>query len=166
MSTKVAVSLEDYLAMSFEAETPELVDGELVARGEAVYPHAKAQSRAYGAFERAADSQPIYPGVEVRLRTGREKVRVADVAVFRGEEPIELIPSQPPFVVIEVVSRDDRHVDILTKLAEYHAWGVEHIWLIDPWTRRLSFFDGELHVVPALQLPDVGVHLTPERLFG
>jgi hypothetical protein len=26
--------------------------------------------------------------------------------------------------------------------------------------------DGELHVVPVLQLPDVGVHLTPERLFG
>ncbi|MBI1355610.1 MAG: hypothetical protein GC160_14830 [Acidobacteria bacterium] len=164
-TTKAAVSVEDYLAMSFDGPAPELIDGELVDRGEAMYPHAKAQSRISAIFGRNRQAAALFPAVAMRLQLGEDRIRIADVAVFRGAEPTELIPSQPPFLVVEVVSRDDRYVDILSKLSEYREWGVEHIWLVDPWLRRLSVFDGDLHTVPSLRIPDAGVAIPPERLF-
>jgi Uma2 family endonuclease len=165
MATKAAVSVEEYLAMSFDGPAPELVDGEIVERGEVMYPHAKAQIRLGSEFEVQRQNHKLFAATEMRLRLDPEIVRVADLAVFRNSEPTELIPSAPPILVAEIVSRDDRYIDILGKLGEYRDWGVEHVWLVDPWLRRLSVFDGDLHSVRSLSLPDIGIEITPEQLF-
>lgn len=165
MATKAAVSVEEYLAMSFDGPTPELVDGEIVERGEVMLSHSKAQSALLYLLRRAGETHRLLALVEARLRLGVERIRVADVAAYLGEGPADEIPTEPPFLIAEIVSRDDRHVDILTKLAEYQAWGVGNIWLVDPWTRRLSVYDGELHTVRSFSLPDLDIEITPEQLF-
>ena len=48
------------------------------------------------------------------------------------------VPDTPPFVVIEILSKDDRYAEVIQKLDEYREWGVPNIWLIDPITKHLS----------------------------
>ena len=80
-----------------------------------------------------------------------------------GEE----YPTRPPEFVIEIVSRDDRYVDVQTKLAEYHAWGAKHIWLVDPCTRELSVYGSAgLRVAPAFEAPEFGVNLPAVEIFA
>ncbi len=130
-----------------------------------MYPHAKAQGRCYGALERAAEHSALFPVTEMRLRLGEDHIRVADVAAFKDEEPTELIPSTPPYIVVEIVSRDDRHVDILTKLEGYRHWGVPHCWLVDPWTRKLHVYTGRLEEVDQLEIAELSISITPAELF-
>ena len=165
MATKAAVSVEEYLAMSFDGPTPELVDGEIVERGEVMLSHSKAQSKLLGCLLDASGQREMLPLVELRLRLGPEQIRIADVAAYLGAGPSEETPTEPPFLVAEIVSRDDRYIDILGKLGEYRDWGVKHIWLVDPWLRRLSVFDGDLHSVPKLSLSELDLEITAEQLF-
>jgi len=65
------------------------------------------------------------------------------------------------------VSEDDRHVEILEKLAEYHAWGVKHVWLVDPWTRKLFVYDsGGLRETTCFELPEFGAKLSKAEVFA
>ena len=69
--------------------------------------------------------------------------------------------------MVEVVSRDDRYTKkILEKLEDYHAWGVPHIWLIDPWQRKLSIHGPEgLTAVSVLRVPELNLTASPAELF-
>jgi Uma2 family endonuclease len=63
--------------------------------------------------------------------------------------------------VIEIVSRDDRHTELLQKLDEYHRWGVAHVWVVDPWLERLSVYDGsDLRLATDLGLPGTDRRIT------
>src|SRR2546422_8402948 len=46
------------------------------------------------------------------------RYRVPDIAVYFGNEPADNVPTLPPDVVVEILSEDDRYVEILAKLAE------------------------------------------------
>ena len=164
-ATQPVVSLSDYLTTSFEWPAPEFVDGELVERREPRLPHSIAQGRCLRVLARAPESAQLIAGPELRLRSSVSRIRVADVAVFKGARPTEQIPSTPPFIVIEVVSRDDRYVDILTKLEEYRAWGVQHVWLVDPWFRKLNVYKHGLEEVERLQAPECEISIFPADLF-
>ena len=83
-----------------------------------------------------------------------------------GQKPAENVPSRPPLIVVEIVSRDDRYTKILEKLGDYHASGVPHIWLIDPWQRKLSTYGPEgLTAVSALHVPELDLTASLTELF-
>ena len=87
------------------------------------------------------------------MRLAPDLYRIPDVAVFAEREPQETVPSRPPVVTIEIVSRDDRYSAVPEKLAEYQQWGVANIWVIDPHRRTLATYeDGALRTVPMLAL--------------
>jgi Uma2 family endonuclease len=90
---------------------------------------------------------------------------VADVAVFT-EELTEEYPETPPLIVLEIVSRDDRHTEIVEKLAEYLRWGVRHVWLADPYNLMLHVYgeDG-LRQVSSLDLAEYDLRIRREDLF-
>ena len=76
------------------------------------------------------------------------------------------MPSDPAELVVEVVSEDDRQVEILEKLAEFHAWGVKHIWVVVPWTRKLFVYDNSgYHEVPSFDLPEFGAKISTAEIF-
>jgi Uma2 family endonuclease len=54
------------------------------------------------------------------------------------------VPDTPPLVAIEILSPDDRLIEVRQKLEEYQAWGVPHIWLIDPRSHRFYTCDSGL----------------------
>ena len=90
---------------------------------------------------------------------------ISDVAVFWPSEPIE-VPDSPPPIAIEVLSTDDRLIAVREKLEEYRAWGVSHVWLVDPHSRRLYICDSGLTEVKSFTIPVLGIEIDPTQIFN
>lgn len=99
----------------------------------------------------------------IRLRPGRWAV--ADIAFYYPDEPAEEYPAMPPFVVIEVLARQDRMIEVLGKLAEYREFGVTHVWLADPQSRKLYVMESEFRQVRTWEVQAPPLRLTPEDVF-
>ena len=100
------------------------------------------------------------------MRVTCTRYRVADIAVYAGDEPTQDFPSQPPFIGIEIVSPEDRFYYLLEKFREYRNWGVQHIWLVDPWRRSIHVYDPTgLREVSVFQIPEYSVEITPAQIF-
>jgi Uma2 family endonuclease len=108
---------------------------------------------------------PIHPCVETRLRLRKGLYRIPDVAVFWPTEPTAPVPDSPPLIVIEVLSPDDRLSAVREKLQEYRAWGVPHVWLVDPHSRRLYTCEAGLTEVNAFTVPELSVTLEMAEIF-
>ncbi len=162
---EVSISVEDYLAMSFDGPDAEYIDGVIVERPMPKRPHSRAQAVVTKTFMDLEQSRGVDTYPELRLRLGAATVRVPDVCVFRS--PVEDdVPDAPPMLVVEIVSPSDVSSTLTAKLAEYHAWGVEHVWLIDPGRRQLAVYQGSARLyVDELTLPELGVRLTAKDLF-
>jgi hypothetical protein len=52
------------------------------------------------------------------------------------------------------------------KLDQYRAWGVRHVWLIDPWQKNFSVYGEKgLSSVDRFCLTELEVEFTPEDIF-
>ncbi|MGD0136242.1 MAG: Uma2 family endonuclease [Bryobacteraceae bacterium] len=151
MATKAQITAEQYLDMTFERD----------------YIHGKIAFLLAQALVPVTRSHPLYPcfGVEMRVAPGVH--RTPDLAVFAGQEPKHSVPSEPPLLVIEIISKDDRHRDLTVKLEEYRVWGVPNIWIVNPIAKRfVTCTEWGLHNVSSLALPDYPFELTPAALFS
>ena len=73
------------------------------------------------------------------------RFRVADIAVWRAGPIGQRIPTVPPFLVVEILSAEDRLVRLQPKIREYVAHGAEWVWVIDADERRaLSYTPADL----------------------
>ena len=166
MAVQTLITPEEYLQTAFDGADCEFVDGAIVERNWGENPHSKAQVRLVEIFYEARKQHPLYSRPELRMQLAPTLFRIPDVAVFRLREPVDLVPSEPPFIVIEIVSPEDRHTDIVEKLEEYRTWGVPHIWPADPWPRQLSVYEEKgLVAVGAFRLPDFDLEIKPADLF-
>jgi Uma2 family endonuclease len=165
MATKTQIRAEDYLRMTFEHDA-EFVHGEIVVRSMPDLTHGRIQFLLGAELAKFSRAHPLYPCFEVRMKVAPGIYRIPDVAVFAGRLPEQQVPDQPPLVVVEILSKDDRHSDLMQKLEEYRAWGVPHIWVIDPSTQRFSMYtELGLQKVSSLSLSDYPFELTPAELF-
>ena len=163
MASRLQVGPGEYLSMSFDGLDREYVRGEIVERSMPDYPHGKTQAALGFFFGRLRVSHRLFACSETRMRLAPDLYRIPDVAVFAESEPDESVPSRPPLVVIEIISPDDRFSEVLEKLAEYHQWGVPHIWVVDPHRRTLAAYDaGALLRVSRLTLPDYPLELSDD----
>ncbi len=160
------LSVDEYLKTQFEGSGPEYLDGELVERNVPNYAHGRTQCCLGALLKSFGQERPLYAATELHLRVATGRYRIADVAVFEGEEPAEGIPSQPPLVVIEILSPNDSAQDVLAKFEELHAWGVKHLWLANPGPRRLYVYDGGLREVPAFTIPEYKIEIAAATVFA
>src|SRR5882724_7221605 len=117
MTSKTLVPVEEYLKMSFDGPEGEYLDGEIVERHLPSIQHSKAQKRLLEFFRSLKQSVSLSAYPEITLRLSPSRYRIADVAVFAGDFPEELkYPTDPPEIASEVVSEDDRYVEIMEKL--------------------------------------------------
>lgn len=168
MATTIRVSPQDYLgtAKGSDRSDIEYVRGEIVERGKPDLVHSGAQKRLIVIFSTMEDLHRVYAFPELRLQLAEDLFRVPDVTVFSGAPPSQLVPDRPPLCVVEIVSRDDRYTELLQKLDEYHRWGVQHIWVGDPWLERLSVYDGiDLRQTAELGLPGTDRRITIDELI-
>jgi Uma2 family endonuclease len=165
MESRAALPVAEYLHTSFPDLDKEYRDGELVERSLPDYLHSKTQGLLIVLFGALRKAFPVFVCPELRVRVRPGLYRIPDVAVFYPNEPQERVPATPPFVAIEILSPDDRMTDVRNKLAEYRAWGVSHVWLVDPHSKRMYTCDAELVEVSTLRIPELSVELTPSDIF-
>jgi Uma2 family endonuclease len=160
MATQALVSPEEYLSTSFDGADREYVDGLIVERNAGENPHSEVQARLIEIFYELRKRHPLHCRPELRLKLAPTRYRIPDVAVFHPGKPTELVPASPPLIVVEIVSREDRYIDVLKKLEEYRAWGVPHIWIVDPWQRTLSVYEKDgLITVSAFVIGELGIEI-------
>jgi Uma2 family endonuclease len=166
MGTKAALPVEEYLHTAYPDLDKEYRDGVLVERSLPDYLHSKTQGLLIVLFAALRKAFPVFVCPELRLRVRPGLYRIPDVSVFYPNEPQERVPATPPFVAIEILSLDDRMADVRNKLAEYRAWGVTYVWLVDPYSKRMYTCDAELVEASILRITELGVELKPADIFG
>jgi Uma2 family endonuclease len=165
MGAKAAISVEQYLHTSFPDLDREYRDGEIVERSLPDYLHSRTQALLSFFFEALRKKLSVYACPELRLKLRKGLYLIPDVAVFWPSPPAAGVPDTPPLVAIEILSPDDRLTTVREKLEEYRAWGVKHVWLVDPHSRRMYTCDAGFIEVAVLEIPELEIELTPEAIF-
>jgi Uma2 family endonuclease len=134
--TPPLVSEEDYLNTSYEVEC-EYVDGVLVERNVGKRKHSRLQYL-IGSFLHSKESECRILGyTEQRIRIAPRRYRVPDVCVMLAEQNQEDVFSEPPALVIEILSEEDQFLEINRKLTDYLMMGVRNICIADPYNRKV-----------------------------
>ena len=132
MSTKVLMDVGEYLRTAFEGPDCEYLDGEIVERNMGELPHGDVQLNLGTLLRQMRKRLGLRVVPEIRIQISPTRYRVADLAVWRNDDIGTGIPTQPPFLVVEILSPEDRMVRMLPKIQEYLSIGVEWIWIVDP----------------------------------
>src|SRR6476646_6188381 len=106
MSVTTLVQVEEYLRTSYPDGDREYIDGRVVERNLGTTDHAHWQSKMLVVL--SVKYPAIWSAVEVRVQVKATRFRVPDVCCILGPKPDSSIVHEPPFVVIEVLSPDDR----------------------------------------------------------
>lgn len=149
MGTATLLSAEDFELIAQVLGSCELVRGEIVAMSPGGIHHSVVTGNAF----RLLDSHCRPRGLG-RVLTGEagvvvarrpDTVRGADVAFISYQRlpkgPLEHgFLKQPPELVIEVLSKDTSWTRMEEKVADYHAMGVDLVWVLDPQTVTLRAY--------------------------
>ena len=129
------MDVDEYLHTSFEGPDCEYLDGEVVERNMGEIPHGDVQfklARLLQQFRRRFGLRVI---PEIRIQISQRRYRVPDIAVWTTDDIGTGIPTRPPFLIVEILSPEDRMVRMLPKIQEYLSIGVQWIWIVDPQER-------------------------------
>jgi Uma2 family endonuclease len=164
MGVQTAIPIEEYLHTSYDGLDREFRDGEVVERSMPTTSHGTCQLLLGVFFMALRERLNLHPISEIRMRLPGNRILIADIGVFRPTRPPQ-VPDYPPLVAIEVLSPDDRLSEVRAKLEEYRAWGVPHVWLADPESRRLYICDDRFKEVDTLPIPELGIEVRPTDIF-
>jgi Uma2 family endonuclease len=139
MAATTQVPVEEYLRTDYSPDC-EYVDGEVLERNVGEKGHGKIQKRLMVYFAARETELGIFALQEWRVRLGERHYRVPDILVVAGPEPSEEILTRPPFLCIEVLSPEDRMSRMLKKVADYIAFGVQYVWILDPKRRKATVY--------------------------
>jgi Uma2 family endonuclease len=135
------VSVEEYLNTSYPDADREYVDGLVLERNLGTPGHSALQKILI--VHLAAFETPMQIAVrpECRTRIEETRYRVPDVLVmerpFRQNNRVLL---DPPLLIIEILSPDDRMQETMQRFREYEKFGVRHIVQMDPEDRTTFVF--------------------------
>lgn len=104
----------------------------------------------------------VEPLIEQRVQVHARRFCVPDVSVVLGS-PTEQILTQPPLLIIEVLSKDDTMESMQDRIDDHLAFGVPYVWILSPRTRKAWVYtihgaheakDGLLKIdLPPITLP-------------
>jgi len=129
------VSVEEYLSTVYEPDC-EYDDGVVVERNLGEFEHAFLQGILATLFNNNMDSWGTFALPEQRVQIEARKFRVPDVCVLRIGGQTDAILTRPPLIAIEILSPEDTMRRVTKKAGEYLAFGIEHVWWIDPEARE------------------------------
>ena len=166
MAAGALVSVEEYLRTDYQPSC-EYIDGVLRQKAMPTWDHGALEGRF---FELINGNFPAFAAsceATVQIRPG--KYLVPDVTVQRRNQIQKPYPKEPVPVCIEIMSPDDRFGDVCLKCDDYHDWGVEMTWIVDPETRRAwEYPKGQLptEVTSAGSLTAEGIAISLADLFS
>jgi Uma2 family endonuclease len=165
VATTTLISIDDYLGNTRLNPDVEYIDGELKERPVAFTPHGLVQSLLSGWFFSHEDEWLIRAAVEVRTRVSPTRVRLPDVVVDRAYKWPAVL-TEPPLIVIEVLSPYDSYAETQRLAGDYQNMGVPNIWLIDPETRTGRVCEGAVwRETRRFEVEGRGIYLELDWLF-
>lgn len=161
-------TVREYLRTSWSPDR-EFVDGRIEERNLGEKEHSILQRflTVLFAINRANWRVEVFP--ELRTQTASRNFRVPDVLVVKAGEKFDRYLTQPPLIAIEILSPEDTIRAMQAKAAEYRAFGVEHIWIIDPEPRIAYSYTGsglEEVRADALTVPGTSIKVVLSEMFG
>jgi len=162
------ISVEEYLNTSYDGADREYVDGRVLERNLGEKDHSRPQRKLIVFFGSLEATLGTYSFPEQRVQVKPSRFRVPDVCVYVGSEPDRQVFRTPPFLAIEILSKDDRASDVQEKLDDYRDFGIPFVWIIDPRTKRgytYSLEDGFEAMQAGLRTKNPDIELPVERLF-
>lgn len=141
MRTTTVITAEELARVVPVLGPCELVSGELLQMSPGGFRHSEVTAAIVGLL--VHHNRGMRTGRVLTNETGLvvarhpDTVRGADVAFISFERlPAHESPSGfltvPPELVVEVFGDDAPWADIEKKIAEYHAFGVDAVWVVDP----------------------------------
>jgi Uma2 family endonuclease len=130
MATGTMVSLEEYLSTVYDPDC-EYIDGELLERNMGESDHSGLQGIISALLYNQRHQYGIHVFPELRVQIAATRFCIPDVTVTTRKIKGRVL-REPPFLCIEVLSPDDRASRIEAKIDDYLAFGVQHVWIIDP----------------------------------
>ena len=135
MGAATLVSVEEYLSTSYSPDR-EYIDGRIVERNLGEKPHSVVQRNLIGWFweRRKKLGIKVYP--EQRVQVSASRFRVPDVTVVKTSQSQGNIFRNPPYLCIEILSKDDTMDYMQEKVDDYLRFGVAYVWIINPRLRK------------------------------
>jgi Uma2 family endonuclease len=132
MATFAIVPVEEYLRTSYEPDR-EYVNGQLVERHAGEYFHSLMQALIASVLNARRRERRFRVFTEQRIQVSDEpRYRIPDVCVKALPHQVTPILVRRDLVV-EILSPDDSIPEMLTKVGDYLAAGIQHIWIVDPY---------------------------------
>lgn len=156
------VSVEEYLSTVFEHDC-EYVDGVIEERDLGEFEHAYIQGLLVTLFNNHRGDWGVYALPEQRVQTQKSHFRVPDVVILREGSKREPILTHPPLLAIEVQSPVIPLRKTELKAQEYLAFGIEHVWVIDPYARVA--YRGTANGLELARTGELSIAGTPIRLM-
>ena len=154
MGVETLLSVEEYLNTSFSPDK-EYRDGALVERNVGDKAHALLQLALGSYFFRRRRQWNIHVYTELRVKIREKWYPIPDVCVYSLPDFEGRYPTEPPLLWIEILSHDDRMVDVWNKASELVSLGVPYVWIIDPNT-----LESELRTAAGVEpVPDKTLHI-------
>jgi Uma2 family endonuclease len=135
MASATLIPVDVYLSHTYEPDC-DYVHGELQERNVGETSHGLLQGILVTLFNVNRRAWNIIAGPEMRVQVSSRNYRVPDITVLRRPGPVEPIVRTAPLICIEILSPEDRIDRMTERIEDYARMGVEHIWLIDPISRR------------------------------
>jgi Uma2 family endonuclease len=131
-SAPAAISLAEYMSTDYEPER-DYVDGFIEDRNVGKKKHSRTQGVLAAKLFACKSEHGCDVLVTQRIRVSISRVRVPDIclALPSAEEVVE----QPPLLWTEVLSPEDRWNRVQTRLNDALAFGVQTIWVVDPYSK-------------------------------
>ena len=131
MSVGTLISLEEYLNTSYSPDK-EYRDGVLVERNVGDKAHARLQIALGAYIHRRRKKWNVYAYTELRVKVRHKWYPIPDVCIYPLPEFEGRYPDVPPLLWIEILSHDDRMIEVWSKADELIELGVPYVWIIDP----------------------------------
>lgn len=136
MKAATLVPVEEYLRTTYRPDC-DYVDGEVLERNVGEHEHSDLQSEMLVYFRNRRKQWNIHAVVEQRVQVSDRRFRIPDICVVLGRGPHAGIFKEPPFICIEILSKDDTLATMQDRIDDYLKFGVRYVWLVNPLNRRV-----------------------------
>lgn len=164
MATTVHIPLTEYLQTNYRPDC-EYVDGEVRERNVGKYEHARIQALLAAWFHQHEAQWSAIVITGQRVRVAEMRVRIPDVALIPPGPHPDVI-TEPPLLVVEILSPDDSCSEMEERAADYVSMGIRAVWIIDPRTRTGRMCVGEAWIAARrLDVPGTAIHVELPEIF-
>jgi Uma2 family endonuclease len=164
MGAATLISVAEYLTTNYDPDR-EYIDGRVVERNLGEKTHSTIQRNLILFFGNRAKELGVNVFPEQRVQVTPTRFRIPDVTVMKKSQPQGEIFTAPPYLCIEILSRDDTMEYMQEKIDDYLRFGVPYVWIINPKLRKgyvvtkAGMVESESGVLET-QDPDIRVPLT------